>query len=699
MSTLVKPLILITMLLVISAGIVVCSKRKVSKPMFNVENMQDVLDLFPKSAINIENLAELYIDQAKKQIQSIISIANDQRTFENTAKALDNVNGLSDLAIFDNIVQSVEMTNPDATIRKAAHNALIKMQDFSVDYISNNVDLYKAFKAYVHGNAQKEQLTENQWYYLNKTMDNFKRNGLDLAPEKLELVKKLNKELATLELNFGTNINEDNRVIKVTLPELAGLDDDFIKNLKRTDDGLYILSVDYPTYQNVMENCSVSTTRQKHMIAMENRAYPVNKDVLLQIIAKRDELAKLLGFRSYADLDLSNQMVGSVDRAEKFIAELLIKAKEKEKQEFVQLTTDLADGVQLNAEGKIHPWDFAYAKNYFKKKHYNVDEQVIAEYFPMEKTIKGLLDIYQTFFALRFEEVAVHDAWHQDVSMVKTYDAKTNQLIGYLFLDLYPRENKYTHACHITLIPATYHDDKAVSGVSLVIANFPKSTATKPSLLKRKDVSTFFHEFGHALHALLGRTQMATLAGTHVKRDFVELPSQMLEEWLNDKEILKQVSGHYITGRPLPDDVIEKILELKNFSSGAFLTTQLMYSKMSLDYFKEGEHKDPYAIMKKLYAQCRYNVEFMPEDHKYASFGHLTGYGAKYYGYMWSKVFALDIFDEIKRHGLLNPLEGQKYVATVLSKGGSKDPNQLLRDFLGREPNQDAFLKDLGLMS
>jgi thimet oligopeptidase len=216
-------------------------------------------------------------------------------------------------------------------------------------------------------------------------------------------------------------------------------------------------------------------------------------------------------------------------------------------------------------------------------------------------------------------------------------------------------------------------------------------------LLKRSDVSTFFHEFGHALHGLLGRTAIASMSGTSVKRDFVELPSQMLEEWLNDKEILQHISEHYVTGTSLPDELIETILTIKNINSGMFIQRQVYLSLLSLAYFDAGQHKDVEAVMKALYKKMRRYTWYDESDHQFASFGHLTGYAAKYYGYMWSRVFALDLFDTIKQHGLLDPEIGQRYVSTVLSKGGSKDPNELLQDFLGRAPNQEAFIRDLGL--
>lgn len=691
--------IFLTALIFISAGIAFCAKSKEMKKMlYDVRNSNDVREVFPTSAHEIEAMAENYIKDAQRVIDAIIAIPNDKRTFSNTLKELDTLEALSDLAIFGGIAEVIQYTHPDESMRNAAHDAMIKIQGFSVDAMANNVALYNAIKSYAENQAKTENLSAQERYYLEKTMEDFKRNGLDLPADKLDEVKKIKKELAALQLDFEANIAKDNSNIKVTRDELAGLSDEFINSLKKTEDGLFILGVDYPTFFNVMENCTVESTRKSLDHAFENRAYPVNHKILEQVIAKRNQMAQLLGYNSFADYDLGDQMVKTVDRAENFIFSLMEKAQVKEKQEFEELLTDLPEGVTLTRDGKLKSWDAAYVKNHFKKKHYNVDEQVISEYFPMEKTVKGLFDVYEKLLSLRLKEVPASGFWHEDVKLIEVYDANSNESFGYLLLDLYPRPNKFSHACHAGIIPSTYADNKIVPGLSVVIANFPKSTAQTPSLLKRKDVSTFFHEFGHALHARLGRTHIAALSGTSVKRDFVELPSQMLEEWLNDKEILQKVSGHYKTGAPLSDDMIDKIIAVKNFGSGKFLQVQLFYSQLALDLFKEGSQKNIDQLFKDLYLQSNKSVAFDAENHMYASFGHLMGYGAKYYGYMWSKVFALDLFDTIKKHGLLNPEIGQKYVHDVIGKGGSEDPNDLLKAFLGREPNQDAFLRDMGLV-
>ncbi len=505
-----------------------------------VYNIEGVVGLFAMPAAVIPQKIDDYLKEAQNQLDQIIAIPDDQRTFANTAKALDRVIGtakpfnrlvgLSNAAIAEHIYEVLELLSPDEAVRDAAHNVVIKLRNFQIDQIVSNKKLYHVFKAYVESNAKHELLNAEQRYFLTETMKDFKRAGLNLPDEKLKQVKKLQKELTTLELAFSRNIAQDNRTITVRRIALAGLEDDFIDNLKCTDEGLYILGVDYPTYFNVMEHCAVEDTRRQLYREFNNRAYPVNEDILKQIIAKRDELAGLLGFSSYAQLDIDSQMAKTPERSRQFITDLINKSENKVKEEMEQLTATLPASVELMADRKIKPWDFAYLEAMYKKEQFDLDERIIAEYFPMEKTIAELLDIYRQFLGVDFQEVLTTGLWHDDVKVIKVLSKDQNKLLGILFLDLYPRPNKYSHAACRTIVPAVYENGNYIPAVSIVMANFPKSTLTKPSLLTREDVSTFFHEFGHALHVLLGRTMLSSFAGMNTKNDFVELPSQMFEE-------------------------------------------------------------------------------------------------------------------------------------------------------------------------
>ncbi len=669
-------------------------EKMISECITSVENVKD---LFPHTPQEIKNQKEECLKQAARDIESLLVIPPLQRTFANTVQALDVLASRSNMAVKDAVFEVIQLLHPDKAMRDAAHDAIQEMKDFYVDNISNNKKLYESFKAYAEGNSLQESLNKQERYFIDETMKGFKRAGLDLPDDKLQEVRELKKKLSKTIQQFDRNIADDQSSITAKAADLAGLDPAFIAALKKNDAGDYVLGVDYPTYHQVLENCIVEDTRKRLYEAFSNRAYPVNHAVLQEVIALRDQLAQKLGYVSYADLDLDNQMVKSPERARHFLDDLIAKSQQKEDQEFNTFAKELPSSVTLTKDGKIKAWDLAHIKTQYKQKHFNVDERVISEYFPMQQTIEALLDIYHQFMGVSFQEEPIAGMWHEDVRLIKVL-GNDKKMLGYLFLDLYPRPNKYSHAAHAGMVPAIKtKNGSRLPAVSVVIANFPKPTEGKPALLMRADVRTFFHEFGHALHALLGATELGSSAGTSTKTDFVELPSQMLEEWLWDKEILQKVSKHYVTGKPLSDEIIKNIIALKNYDSGNFVQTQAVYSLLSLDMYKVGASKDPFVVLTALQDRYRPRIAYGPNNHMYASFGHLTGYGAKYYGYLWSKVFALDLFDTIKKHGLLNPVIGKQYVDKVIGKGGSEDPNDLLKDFLGREPNQNAFLRDLGL--
>lgn len=664
-----------------------------------ITSASEVRALFPVTANDLKIQTDSALAKAKKGIDGILAIPTEKRTFENTIQALDTVG--TNLAIVAHIAWTEQNVSPDEAMRTAAQEAIMKIQHFSVDEISHNESIYHAVKAYAKNN--NEQLNEEETKYLQEALEDFEKNGLNLPSEEQEIIKQLNKDLTQASLTFSVNINNDMRFIEVTRDKLAGLNDDFIADLSCNEQGLCKLGVDYPTYNAVMENCSVESTRHALWNEFNNRAYPANEAVLKTIIKLRDQLAKKLGFASYAHLDLENQMVETPDRAHEFLDSLVVRSKEKLADEMALLKKHRPVGVSLTKEGLFKPWDLRYISRHYKKEHLDLDEEKLKEYFPVQKTVDELLDIYAQFLSVEFRQEPLQGLWHPDARYVAVYTKpehdKPRHLLGHLILDLHPRPNKYGHACMSDLVPAvrekdgTYHPP-----VILVIANFPKATATQPGLLRYDDVKTFFHEFGHAMHGLFGATKMAGFSGTNVATDFVEMPSQMLEEWMYDPMILKKMSAHYKTGEPLSDALIEKIREVKQFGNGFYVQRQCGLALLSLACFAAGEDKNPGALRKTIFGPI-FNAYIAQDahDHFEASFSHLSGYGAKYYSYLWSKVFALDMFDYIKKFGLLNPNIGQHYIDTVISKGGSIEPDEILVNFLGREPNMDAFLKDLGL--
>ncbi|MGE0206349.1 MAG: M3 family metallopeptidase [Candidatus Babeliales bacterium] len=680
-------------LTLISGGCYGFLRRGFSMNYTDIKNVADVKALFPTTVGQIEELVNKTKQNAQKRVAEIIAVPDAERSFANTAFALDEASGFY-LSVPICILVVLSNVSPDDAVRDAANKYLVELSQFAIDLFGQNVELYNAFKAYTQGNARKETLNDEEKYFIKETMEEFKREGLDFSEEKRNKIKELKKQLAELSNDFEKNINEDKTTVIVTPAELKGMDEDFIKGLKKTDDGNYILTIDYSVYYPIIEYNELSPVRKKMYQAFLNRAYPVNIEVLKKVISLRDQLAKELGYKSFADLNIDGEMAKNSEHARQFINNLIDRAKQKSEQEFEELKTDLPESVELE-QGKIKPWDGAFAKETFRKKHYQVDDREVKKYFPMQKTIDGLLSIYEKFFNIQLKKSELNDLWAPDLTMIEAYKGDT--LLGYLILDLYPRPNKYSHACAITVVPTLKTKEGRTPAVAVVLANFPKPVGDKPSLLELTQVRTFFHEFGHAIHGILGATELSTFSGLNTKRDFVEMPSQMLEEWLWDAEILKLLSSHYQTGQPLPDDMIKKILATKNFSSGAWVTQQALYALLALDYFAPGMAKDVMQILFALEEKLKPHMVVYKDTHMPAGFGHLMDYGAKYYGYLWSKVFALDLFNHIKKYGLLNPEIGEQYAQKVIGKGGSKDPNELLKDFLGREPNADAFFADLGL--
>jgi Zn-dependent oligopeptidase len=327
----------------------------------------------------------------------------------------------------------------------------------------------------------------------------------------------------------------------------------------------------------------------------------------------------------------------------------------------------------------------------------------VAKYFPLEAVLEGLFDTMQTIFGVRFEAVEPANAWHPDVKLFSIFDraADTAQTappepVAHFFMDLFPRPNKFGHAAAFTLVSGRQLADGSYQRpVSAIVANFTKPSATQPSLLRHTEAVTLFHEFGHILHQTLTSTRCLRFSGTRTERDFVEAPSQMLEHWVWRPEVLAGFSRHVDTGEPLPPDLLDAMLAAKNLDSGIFTTRQLYFAELDLAYHAAGERKDTTALAQELHTISGFEAPV--DTYWQAGFGHLFGYDAGYYGYKWSEVFADDMFTRFEAAGPLNPELGVEYRRQVLERGGAVDGDVLVREFLGREPNSDAFLKNLGL--
>jgi thimet oligopeptidase len=679
--------------------IVVCSVFLYGqqKPMIDrVSNVKDIASLFKYSIDDIDSLVDSAIEDFKRLVSQIEN-APEKPSYQETFQLLDRLI-LSDFYILKNIFLVIEMVHPEKAMRDKAHEVAQKMVSIYITNVSSNRKLYDALMRFLNQNTLKN-LTHEQQYFVKDTILAFQKDGLHLDLEKRNQIEQLKQDIADAAMSFERAIIEDNTVLWIPISELSGVPDFFITSLEKSpdDESLCSVRLDYPTVEMILQNCTHVDTRKRVWLAFNNRAYPHNEQHLRTLVNKRQELSNLLGYSSFIDYDLVDQMAHDIKNVDSFLTDLFIKSYKKGGVEFeILYKLSIQNGIALSDKGKLFPWNVAFLKELYKKERGLIDDQEIAEYFPLEKTVDGLFTIYQNLFSIQFKKVTIEKLWDEHVEAIQVY-SKHDKLLGTLLIDLFPRVGKYSHACHIDVVQACCTNTVRQQGLSVVLANFSPATSERPSLLKLSEVRTFFHEFGHALHSLLGATEIASLSGTNTKLDFVELPSQLLEDWLWEYQVLKKLSCHFKRGESLSDQVIKKIIELKNFDAAFFVQRQIYLARLALLIHVAQPNEDFGSIARDLHQQYMPYIASVNGAHMFCSFGHLGGYSSRYYSYLWSKVFAADIFAVFKDKGLSNPYVGSLYVDTILKPGGTKDPNILLENFLGRKPTVDAFFKMLDL--
>ena len=675
--------------------------------------------LFPKTVEEIGNLVTAAKERATVSLSNIYGVEASARNFQNTARATDLAE--TELQCTGSLLSVVMNTAVQKELRDEARKQIVGIQEFSIENFSTNKALYKCFQAYEQTAEfpDETKVAGQQRYWLTEQIADYKRSGLDLEGSDFDEVVALQKKIAALSTAFSANSAEDKTELYFPLEELKGTPESVLKGLSKKEgsDSLFVVKLDYPTYFGIMKNCGVASTRRDVSRAFENRAFPTNLEVLKDVIRARHQLATKLGYVSFAAYNLADKMIKTPENAHAFVDNLIPGLQKKWALEKQLICENLHPSVVLTENGDIENYDIAFCINQVKMNKLAVSETDIKEYFPMDATVQALFDIYQAFFDITFvEHKNGNDLWHEDVTTLEVVDNRTKTLLGHIVLDLFPREGKFSHACCHPVIPAVEADDAVnlLTGegatfspvLTVVLANFPKPSSDAPALFLHDDVETFFHEFGHAIHNIMGKSRMATHAGTSVKRDFVELPSQMLEEWLWEEDILKKVSKHYKTGEPLPDTLIKSKIASQNAFSGRDSLRQLCFAKYALDMFSadfyknaiEGDSDNTTDMFMRIQKGMLPGLHFREGGHFECAFGHLMGYGAGYYGYMWSEVLAQDVFSYIKaKDGLLSAELGRRYVEKIVGVGGGRDPNDMVKDFLEREPNADAFLKKIGI--
>ncbi len=666
-------------------------------------NAQLTIPDWPQTPEAVEASAKEAIKKGNAALDAIGKLNPKKVTFQNTVVALD------DLAYEANNVGNkatiIKEANTDPKMRAAAEKAVKAMNDWFVG-IDYREDVYKSIKAFADTNPQ---LAGEDKKLLDETMRDYRRAGLALPPEKRKEVEQLRKQLAKLGTDFGTNIANTKRPVVFTKAELEGMPEDFLSKpgIKTGDDAYTVLANVTWQFNAVEENAKSEATRKKLYIARETLAKEKNVSLLNQMLTLRNKIALRLGYKSWDDFQTEPRMAKTGAAAQKYIDDLVAGIEPKfaaelsELQKMKQLDAQPSEGGAFAAP-RINIWDWRYYQNQLKKQKFAVDAEALRNFFPFQKVLDGMFAIYQRIFGLKFEQIAVPYKWIDDLQLWAVSDAASGEPLGLFYLDMFPRDGKYNHFAEFEIIGGKLlPDGKYQRPTVTLLCNFPPATADKPSLLSHSEVETLFHEFGHVLHTITTRAKYGRFAGTHVPTDFVEAPSQMLQNWVWDKNVLDSFAADYRDpSKKIPGETIQKMKDAKLATAGVFYRRQFAFA--SLDLALHGPHPEnaPYdcvaisnPILEKVFLPIDPSTTFV------SYFGHLNGYDAGYYGYAWADAIAADMATvfESAPEGYFDQQAGMRLRNEIYAMGDSRDVNESIEKFLGRKQSVQPFLKKIGI--
>jgi len=628
-------------------------------------------------AAAFEKAMDQRLQQAQVALDRMLAVKG-KRTIENTLKAYDEI--LIHLDAAGNRAGLMEVVHPDKSIREAAEKITQKVSSFGTA-LSLNRAVYDALSA-----LDVKAADPATRYYVEKTLREFRLAGVDKDEATRARITALRDELVLIGQEFDKNIRGDVRKITVSnVSELEGLPADYIARHKPDANGVITLTTDYPDSLPVFTYAKNEDLRKRMYIAYNNRAYPQNMDVLNRMVAKRHELANLIGYSNWADYITANKMVGNAKNASDFIDKIVAASDAKAKREYQSLLKrkqqDVPGATAVNA------WEKSYWSELLRRSEYSFDSQQVRPYFSYANVKQGVLDVSSKLFGITFKQLKDAPVWHEDVEAYEMFE--NGKLIARFYLDMHPRENKYKHAAEFVV--RTGVNGRQIPEATLV-CNLPGGDANDPGLMEHDDVVTFFHEFGHLMHELLaGRQQWIGIAGISTERDFVEAPSQMLEEWTWDAPTLATFAKHYKTGEPIPAALVNQMKKAKEFGKALGVRRQMIYAKLSLSIYDRDPKTVNTDVLVKDLTQRFEPFPFVDDTHFQTAFGHLDGYSAVYYTYMWSLVIAKDLFSQFDKSNMLAPGAAKRYRDTVLARGGSRPANVLVSDFLGRPFNFKAY--------
>src|SRR5438270_7339212 len=645
----------------------------------------------------VNSMMKIAIATANKALDQIGAQDLSKVTFKSTIVALDDLDWAASNAASRAVV--IKESNTDPKVREAAENAVKTFQDWVVG-IDYREDVYKALKAFAD---TKPKLSGEDKKLFDETMRDYRRAGLALPPEKRKEVEQLRKELAKLGTDFDTNIVNAKAPVVFTKAELEGVPESFFASpgVKTGDDAYTVLANVTWHYNTVEDNAKSEATRKKLYVARDTLAKDTNQTVLNQMLVLRNKIALRLGYKSWDDFQTEIKMAKNGAGAKSYIDNLISGIQPKfaaEVAEFQKMKTEDTH----NPEAKIGIWDWRYYTNQVKKQKYNVDAEALRSFFPFQKVLEGMFNIYQSIFGLKFEKIAAPYKWIDDLQLYMVTDSSTGEPLGMFYLDMFPREGKFNHFAQFEIISGKLlPDGKYQRPTVALLCNFSPPAADKPSLMTHQEVETLFHEFGHALHSIVTRAKYGRFAGTHVPGDFVEAPSQMLQNWVWDKKVLDTFAGDYRDpSKKIPAEIVKKMNDAKLANAGIFYRRQFAFASLDLELHNQHAEDIPFdcvgisnPILEKVFLPIDPSTTFV------SYFGHLNGYDAGYYGYAWADAIAADLatlFEKAK-DGYLDKQAGLKLRREIYEPGDSREVTMSIEKFLGRKQSIEPFLKKIGV--
>jgi thimet oligopeptidase len=652
--------------------------------------LYDYGDVTPKT---VADEADAAIARADAFVAQAVA-AFDAPTFAATLQRLELAG--AEISIGYGRSAFMAQVHPDAAVRDAGQAAEERITKWRVAVIFRD-DVYRAVAAFAQTD-EAQQLSGERERLLEHWMRDFRRAGHELPAEQRAQLEALRDRLVELEVAFARNLNEYQDWIEVDRHGLAGLPESFIERLRPgSEPGTYRVSLDYPEVNPFLERARNRGHRETIFRKNWNKAVDANKPLLEEALTTRRKIADLLDQPTWAHYSMEVKMAATPERVGAFYDELVPPLEDAARRE-VQALAELH--AAAGHSDSIQSWDWTYYDTRQSMEEFGVDQNEVTEYLPLDPVLDGMFALTAEVFGLAYERVPEARAWHPSVQLFRIRDRESGDVLAHFYADLFPREGKFSHAAAFPIVIGHRGEDGSyVKPVSAIVANFTPPSGDRPSLLTHGphgEIEVLFHEFGHILHMSLTRAEFTRFSGAETEWDFVEAPSQIMEHWVWEPEVLARFARHYRTGEPIPRQLVERMAASRYLNVGLRATRQVFFGTMDLALHATERQPDMEAAMRESWKVTQ--LPYPDETFMLAGFGHLMGgYDAGYYGYLWAEVIGDDMWGRFAREGITSPEVGMAYRRAILEPNGAKSGDELVKDFLGRPASNESFLRMRGM--